>query len=103
MLPAGNALLAAGNNVILDEMQIDGSVVPAWKQDLQAESALWVHLTAPLEALEERERGREHGRKLGNARGHLHLADGHSYDLTIDTLHRTPREIAESILSNCPF
>ncbi len=103
MRQAVNALLAAGNDIILDEMPIDGSLVAAWQRDLRAEAVLWVHLTAPLGVLEERELRRARGRKLGNARGHVHLADGHDYDLIIDTLQRTPREIAESILDVCPF
>lgn len=99
MRAAVNALLATGNNVILDEMPIDDSIVPAWRRDLRAASTLWVHLTAPLTVLEERERGRQRGRVLGNARGHLDIDHGDQWDLTIATEGLTTTEIADRVLT----
>lgn len=98
MRAAVNALLATGNNVILDEMPIDDSVVPAWRRELRASSALWVRLTAPLSVLEERERGRVKGRQLGNSRGHLDVQVGAEWDLVIDTVDLTPAGTAARIL-----
>ncbi|GAB3492005.1 P-loop NTPase family protein [Flexivirga lutea] len=98
MRAAVNAMLAAGNNVILDEMPIDDSIVPAWRRELRARSAFWVHLTATLPILEERERGRFKGRVLGNARGHIDVAVGDGWDLAVDTDQLTPAETATRIL-----
>lgn len=68
MRSAVNALLATDDNVILDEMPIDDSIVPAWRRDLRASRTFWVRLTASLSVLENRERGRTKGQQLGNSR-----------------------------------
>ena len=98
MRAAVNALLATGNHVILDEMPIDDSIVPAWRRDLRASSSLWVQLTASLPVLEQRERARTRGRQLGNARGHLDVAVGDCWDLMLDTEHLSPDQSATRIL-----
>lgn len=98
MRAAVNALLATGNNVILDEMPIDDSIVPAWRRELRARSSFWVHLKASLPVLEQRERGRTRGRVLGNSRGHLDVAVGDRWDLVIDTDTLTPAQSAARIL-----
>lgn len=99
MRAAVNALLATGNNVILDEMPVDDSIVPAWRRELRAASALWVRLTASLSSLEQREMGRTRGRVLGNARGHLDVAVGDGWDLVIDTERSSPAETAATIVN----
>jgi chloramphenicol 3-O phosphotransferase len=99
MRAAVNALLQAGNNVILDEMPIDDSIVPGWRRDLRADSILWVRLTASLSVLEERERGRVKGRVPGNARGHFDVDTGGEWDLVVDTDHLAPQEVAARIAS----
>ncbi|HCB06390.1 MAG TPA: hypothetical protein PLZ93_06680 [Nocardioides sp.] len=98
MRAAVNALLEAGNNVILDEMPIDNSIMPAWRQELSADSILWVRLTASLAVLEERERGRAKGRVLGNARGHFDVDPGSEWGLVVETEHLTPHEVAAHIV-----
>lgn len=98
MRAAVNALLAAGNNVILDEMPIDDSIVPAWRREMRAASTLWVRLTAPLPVLEERERGRVKGRQLGNSRGHLDVHVGEEWDLVVDTARLAPADTAARIV-----
>ena len=70
MRAAVNALLEVGNDVIVDEMPINESILPSWRQSLVAREQFWVKLTAPLTVLEAREQGRAKGQKLGNARGH---------------------------------
>ena len=99
MRAAVNALLEAGNNVILDEMPIDNSIMRGWRHDLRADSILWVRLTASMLVLEERERGRTKGRVLGNARGHFDIDAGSDWDLVIDTDHLTPEDVAARIAS----
>jgi chloramphenicol 3-O phosphotransferase len=98
MRSAVNALLATGNNVILDEMPIDDSTVPAWRRDLRASRSVWVRLTASLPVLEERERGRTKGQQLGNARGHLDVQVGDDWDLVINTDGLSPFETATRIV-----
>ena len=98
MRAAVNALLAAGNNVILAEMPVDDSIVPGWRRDLRASSTFWVRLTASLPVLEERERGRTKGQQLGNSRGHLDVVAGNEWDLVIDTDDLTPAATAARIV-----
>lgn len=98
MRSAVNALLAADNNVILDEMPIDDSIVQAWRRDLRASRTLWVRLTASLPVLESRERGRTKGQQLGNSRGHLDVQVGDGWDLVIDTDRLAPSESASLIV-----
>lgn len=102
MRAAVNALLAAGNDVILDEMPVDDSIVPAWRRELRASSTLWVRLTASLPVLEERERGRTSGQQLGNSRGHFGVATGDGWDLVIDTDELTPVGAAARIVEALP-
>ena len=99
MRAAVNALLATGNDVILDEMPVDDSIVPAWRRDLRASSVFWVRLTASLPVLEERERGRTRGQQIGNARGHLDVDVGDRWDLVVDTDHLTPSRTAARIVA----
>ncbi|HZX07643.1 phosphotransferase-like protein [Kribbella sp.] len=91
------ALLDAGNNLILDEMPIDPTIMPAWRRALAAYDVHWIALQAPLEVIEERELNRNHGRHLGNARGHYgHGMEG-PFDLTLDTTTLTPEQRATTI------
>lgn len=98
MRAAVNALLATGNNVILDEMPIDDSIMPAWRQELRASSTFWVRLTASLPVLEERERARTKGQQLGNSRGHFDVLAGDGWDLVINTDDQTPSKTAAQIV-----
>ncbi len=98
MRAAVNALLATGNNVIIDEMPVDESIVPAWRRELRATSSLWVRLTASLPTLEQRERSRTQGQQLGNARGHLNVPVGDRWDLVLDTDYLSPTQSAARIL-----
>ncbi|XGX80918.1 hypothetical protein LQK93_03764 [Terrabacter sp. BE26] len=98
MRAAVNALLASGNNVIIDEMPVDDSIIPAWRQDLRAASTLWVRLTASLPVLEEREHARTKGRQLGNSRGHFNVGSEGKWDLVIDTDNLAPSETAAKIV-----
>ncbi|MCZ4501197.1 MAG: family ATPase [Marmoricola sp.] len=98
MRSAVNALLATDNNVILDEMPIDDSIVPAWRRDLRASRSFWVRLTASLPVLEARERGRTKGQQLGNSRGHFDVQVGDDWDLVVDTDSLSPLETATRIV-----
>jgi len=100
---AVRALLDAGNDVVLDEMPVDGSILPAWRRELAGHRAWWVRLTAPLDVVEAREAARPHGRHPGNARGHLDVLDGEAFDLTVDTTARTPAEVADAVLGALPL
>ncbi|UVY84692.1 hypothetical protein NLU66_03595 [Brachybacterium sp. NBEC-018] len=92
------AMLDAGNDVILDEMPLDATIVPAWKQALGARDALWIHLGARLDVVEARESTRRHGQHVGNARGHLGIADAEQSDLRIDTSELAPDAVVNRIL-----
>lgn len=91
------AMLDCGNNVILDEMPVDSSIIPAWKGELASYRAFWVHLAAPLDVVEEREARRTRGQQLGNARGHFGIANGEAFDLELDAAAAKPDELATAI------
>lgn len=97
------ALLDSGNDVILDEMPIDDTILAAWRADLAGYRVFWVLLTAPLEVLEAREEQRQHGRHRGNARGHLTVGMADPFDLRIDTGAKNPQDTAAAIASARPF
>lgn len=91
------AMLDCGNNVILDEMPVDTSIIPAWKRELAAYPAFWVHLAAPLSVVEQREAWRTRGRQWGNARGHFGIADGEHFDLVLDASSAAPGDLGAEI------
>ncbi|TDD59444.1 hypothetical protein E1263_14745 [Kribbella antibiotica] len=93
------ALLETGNNVVLDEMPVDESIVPAWRQALAGRAVYWVSVEAPLEVLESRELERHHGRHLGNARGHFGLGLDGEFDLRLDAAALTPEQRAAAVIS----
>lgn len=97
------AMLDAGNDIILDEMPLDSSIMPAWKRALADRPVFWVHLDAPLATVEAREAGRTKGLHLGNARGHHGLAAVATYDLRVETEGKTPEMVAGEILRALPF
>lgn len=97
MRGAVRAMLDCGNNVILDEMPLDASIIPAWKRNLASYPAFWVHLAAPLSVIEAREARRTRGRQWGNARGHFRIADGEDFDLVLDASFVAPGDLAAAI------
>jgi chloramphenicol 3-O phosphotransferase len=92
------ALLAAGNKVILDEMPVDETVMPAWRAALAEYDVFWVALQAPLPVLEAREELRDHGRHLGNARGHYGFGMDGQFDLVLDSSALSPDQRAAAIV-----
>lgn len=91
------ALLEAGNNIILDEMPVDGTVMPAWRRALAAYDVWWVALQAPLDVIERREDERNQGRHIGNARGHYGYGMDGEFDLVVDAAALSPDERAAAI------
>ncbi|MET7281121.1 AAA family ATPase [Kribbella sp. NPDC005582] len=92
------ALLDTGNHVILDEMPVDDSIMPAWREALRERDVYWVAVEAPLEVIEARELERNHGRHLGNARGHHGTGLDGRFDLRLDSAALTPEERAAAVL-----
>ena len=97
------AMLDHGNDIILDEMPLDESIVPAWRDALGSRRSFWVRLDVPLDVAEAREAGRAHGRHLGNARGHFGIASGESFDLTLDASAASPDQLATEIGESVGF
>lgn len=91
------AMLDCGNDIILDEMPLDDSIIPKWKQALAAYPTFWIHLSADLEVVEARESQRRTGQHTGNARGHFGISDSEAFDLRIDTSSLTSSEVARMI------
>ncbi|GAA1491210.1 phosphotransferase-like protein [Brachybacterium sacelli] len=91
------AMLDCGNNIILDEMPLDETIVPQWKRTLASYRTYWVHLSADLEVVEAREAQRQQGQHVGNARGHFGISDRECYDLDLNVAAMTPVDVANSI------
>lgn len=94
------AMLDHGNHIILDEMPLDESILPAWRSELACYQVTWVRLSAPLDVVEEREAQRNQGQHLGNARGHFHIGAEDEYDLHLDVAARSPNDVADEIVAN---
>ncbi|MFJ6742983.1 AAA family ATPase [Streptomyces sp. NPDC091279] len=91
------SLLSEGNNVIVDEMPIDTTVVPAWRTALAGHRVLWVHVSAPLAVLESREAERYPERFRGLSRGHYGICDPEDFDLVLDSSGLGPQDRAERV------
>lgn len=96
------ALLDRGNRVILDEMPLDESILPAWRRELAGYPVWWVRLAAPLDVVEGREARRTRGQHLGNARGHFCIGAEDEYDLRLDVSTASPGEVAATLLAARP-
>lgn len=91
------AMAAQGNDLIVDEVMLDGAKERNYRTLLAPFDARFVALHAPLEVLEAREQARG-DRMAGLARwqfGRVHR--GIAYDLEIDTATATPAECARVI------
>jgi chloramphenicol 3-O phosphotransferase len=97
MRAAVKAMLDCGNRVILDEMPLDESILPSWRRELVGYQVSWVHLTAPLHVVEEREARRTRGQHFGNARGHFGIGAEEEYDLRLDVAAASPQDAAAKI------
>ncbi|MBO3085605.1 phosphotransferase-like protein [Cellulomonas fengjieae] len=93
------SLLREGNNVIVDEMPIDPTVVPAWRTALSGYRVLWVHVGAPLDVLEEREAERYPETFRGLSRGHYDVCGPDRFDLVLDSSELGPQDRAHRIVA----
>lgn len=100
MRAAVQAMLDGGNHIILDEMPLDESILPAWRRELAEYDVTWVRLSAPLEVIEEREAQRTRGQHLGNARGHFYIGAEDPYDLHLDVSSKSPYAVADEIATS---
>ena len=99
MRAAVRAMLDGGNQIILDEMPLGDSILPAWRQELAGYQTYWVRLHAPRDVVEAREAARTRGQHLGNARGHFLIGADEEYDLHLDVATASPREVAREIIA----
>ena len=97
MRAAVRAMLDCGNHIILDEMPLDESILPAWRRELAGYQVTWIRLSAPLSVIEQREAQRTRGQHLGNARGHFLIGADHQYDLHVDVATKSPTAVAAEI------
>jgi len=90
------AMAHAGNNLIVDDVLLDGDAA-AYGAALAGLTVFRVGVFAPLEVLEAREAARG-DRMIGLARWQYdRVHKGMTYDLEVDTGHATPMECAEMI------
>ena len=97
MRAAVRAMLDNGNHIILDEMPLDESILPAWRRELAGYQVTWIRLSAPLGVIEQREAQRTQGQHLGNARGHFLIGADDQFDLHVDAATRSPDAVAAEI------
>jgi len=91
------AMARAGNNLIVDDVMLDGGEAEAYQALLADLSPRFVGLFAPLEILEQRERDRG-DRMAGLARWqYSRVHEGLAYDLEIDTAASSPAQAAQII------
>jgi chloramphenicol 3-O phosphotransferase len=96
MKVAAAAMARAGNNLIVDDVMFD-STRAEWRAAFTGLDCRWVGVTAPLEVIEARERGRG-DRMIGLARGQYELVHaGAEYDMVLDASSATPVELARQI------
>lgn len=89
-------LARCSNNVIVDEMLLDSSILDDWAEALYGLPVCLIRLHAELSVHEQREQQR--GNPIGLARGHLHDNEVAVSDLVIDTTTDTPNSIAQTIM-----
>lgn len=90
------ALARKGNNLIIDDVLLDGDAAE-YAEAFQGLTIHWVGVFAPLEVLEERERQRG-DRDIGLSRWLArHVHKGMTYDLELDTARSNPEECAQQI------
>lgn len=89
------ALARSGNNVIVDEMLLDNTVLADWQTALDGLCVYVVQVQASVEVLVARERQRK--QRIGLARGHLPMNRLASYDVGVDTSRKAPAECAAVI------
>jgi chloramphenicol 3-O phosphotransferase len=91
------AMAAQGNNLIVDEVMIEGAKEREYRTLLSSFDVRFVGLFAPLDVLEERER-RRGNREIGLARWQYdRVHRGIAYDLRIDTARAAPSQCAQMI------
>lgn len=90
------ALARHGNNLIVDDVMLDGDAAE-YAEAFKGLTVNWVGVFAPLDVLEAREKARG-DRDLGLSRWLArHVHKGIKYDLEIDTSRATPAECAARI------
>lgn len=90
------AMARAGNNLIVDDVMLDGDAVE-YAEAFRNLTVHWIGVFAPLEMLEERERARG-DRDIGLSRWLArHIHKGVAYDLELDAGRSGPAECAQRI------
>jgi len=107
--PVGNTLLrgmhracaglaAAGNNLIIDDVLMEGEHLVDYLEVLADYEVYFVGVHCSLDVLEQRERERGN-RCIGQARGQIDVVHkGAIYDIELDTTSTSPKDCAQKIL-----
>lgn len=86
-------------NIIIDHVLQEEDWLKEISTALKNVETFFVHVTAPLEVVEEREATRG-DRALGTARKQYDQIEKHQYDFKIDTSLNTPEVCAQMIIKN---
>src|SRR4051795_5165457 len=90
------ALVAAGHDVIVDHVLLEGDWLPDLRARLGEADLLVVGVRCPLEVVVERERNR-HDRTIGQAAAQHDVIHRGGYDVEVDTSVLAPAEAAARI------
>src|SRR4051794_8302809 len=90
------ALVAAGHDVIVDHVLLEGDWLPDLRSRLGEADLLVVGVRCPLEVVVERERNRR-DRTIGQAAAQHDVIHGGGYDVEVDTSVLTPEDAAAVI------
>ncbi|MCF7853067.1 MAG: chloramphenicol phosphotransferase CPT family protein [Simkaniaceae bacterium] len=90
-------LAQKGHPIIIDDISFGKEQVDEWKELLKDFNVIWIGVNAPLEVLEQREKGRGN-RMIGSARAQFHKVHvDTTYNLEIDTHHASTAENIQKI------
>jgi chloramphenicol 3-O phosphotransferase len=91
--------LDSGNDLILDEVVLSDGMLKAYVEGLKHYTVYFVGIFCAWENLQERETLRKN-RPIGLANSQMDLAHSgtRKYDLTLDSTHRSPFQLAQEIM-----
>lgn len=93
------AFAKAGNDAVVDDMQLDPDFLPDYLTALSGISVIFAAIHCDLATLHQRETERP-GRFPGTAALHFHsIHTGCIYDVEVDAATTSPRQCAEAILA----
>jgi chloramphenicol 3-O phosphotransferase len=93
------AFAREGNNVIIDDLRLDGEFLPGYLDALAGLVVYFVGVKCTMDVVNQRE-SRRPGRFPGTAASHFHNVHEHAiYDIEVDTSDAAPLDCAREIVA----